>query len=173
MHATFDINDKYLGSGVVLCRSVKKYGADTHVRTILQFAESRLELNQLEKLLITPEILLDPLCMNITTGGIGGNYLRVGNIGFCLKRPDPNKLSIGVRRHYTTNGSHWTGKTHKPETIKKQKQTFKEISHQQGEKNSQYGTCWITHDEFKSKKIKKSELEIWITQGWFQGRRIK
>ena len=31
-----------------------------------------------------------------------------------------------------------------PEAIKKKKETFKEIGHQQGEKNSQYGKVWIT-----------------------------
>ena len=31
-----------------------------------------------------------------------------------------------------------------PENIEKRKQTFKEIRHQQGEKNSQYGKMWIT-----------------------------
>lgn len=66
----------------------------------------------------------------------------------------------------------WYGKKHKQETIEKYKRTFKEIGHQQGEKNSQYGTCWITK-EGENKKIKKEEFEIFEQQGWKKGRVIK
>lgn len=44
--------------------------------------------------------------------------------------------------------------------------------HQQGEKNSQYGTCWITNGEI-NKKIKKKELVKYISNGWRKGRKIK
>lgn len=38
-----------------------------------------------------------------------------------------------------------------------------------GDKNSQFGTCWIHNDE-ASKKIKKEELDIWLGLGWTKGR---
>ena len=50
--------------------------------------------------------------------------------------------------------------------------TFKEIKHQQGEKNSQYGTCWVMKDN-ENKKIKKEELDTYIQMGWIKGRKIK
>ena len=40
-----------------------------------------------------------------------------------------------------------------------------------GQKNSQYGTCWITKLG-KNKKIKKDLLEFYLNQGWIQGRKI-
>lgn len=66
----------------------------------------------------------------------------------------------------------WCGKKHKQETKEKWKNTYKRIKHQQGEKNSQYGTCWITK-EGENKKIKKEELEIFEQQGWKKGRVMK
>ena len=54
----------------------------------------------------------------------------------------------------------------------KTKETFKTINHQKGEKNSQYGTCWI-HNNNESIKIKKEELEKYISSGWIKGRKIK
>ena len=66
----------------------------------------------------------------------------------------------------------WVGKKHKEETIEKVKNTYKEIKHQQGEKNSQYGTCWVTKDN-ENKKIKKEELDTYIQMGWIKGRKIK
>ena len=66
----------------------------------------------------------------------------------------------------------WLGRKHKKESIEKIKNTFKEIKHQQGEKNSQYGTCWVTKDN-ENKKIKKEELDTYIQMGWIKGRKIK
>ena len=56
--------------------------------------------------------------------------------------------------------------------ISKRKNTYKLINHQQGEKNSQYGTCWI-HNDKENKKIKKDELENYINDGWIKGRKMK
>lgn len=46
--------------------------------------------------------------------------------------------------------------------------------HQKGEKNSNYGKCWIYNEELKeSKSIKKDELHFWIEKGWKKGRKMK
>jgi hypothetical protein len=63
----------------------------------------------------------------------------------------------------------WQNKKHTIETKIKMKNTFKIINHQQKEKNSQYGTCWITNEK-ESKKIYKGDL---IPDGWKKGRKIK
>lgn len=44
--------------------------------------------------------------------------------------------------------------------------------HQKGEGNSQFGTCWI-HNEIESKKIKKTELDSFLSNGWIKGRKMK
>lgn len=60
-----------------------------------------------------------------------------------------------------------------PEMIEKKKATFKKIKHQQGEKNSQYGTCWISFiDPNMSKRIPKNLLPLYIDQGWIKGRNV-
>ena len=78
---------------------------------------------------------------------------------------DPRYLSGELKPSFS-------GKKHKQETKEKWKETYKNIKHQQGEKNSQYGTCWITK-EGENKKIKKEELEIFEQQGWKKGRVMK
>lgn len=71
----------------------------------------------------------------------------------------------------------WCGRKHKPETIEKAKQTYKEHKHQQGEKNSQFGTCWVYKLDENNKpiniKIKKEEIDNYIKEGWIKGRKIK
>jgi hypothetical protein len=51
----------------------------------------------------------------------------------------------------------------------KRKRTNSERKHQQGELNSQFGTCWVTNG-IESKKIKKTELESFIVLGFKTGR---
>ena len=52
---------------------------------------------------------------------------------------------------------------------KKRIGTFEKIKHQQGERNSQYGSMWITNG-IKNKKISKNDT---IPNGWKKGRKIK
>ena len=58
------------------------------------------------------------------------------------------------------------------ERKKKRKNTFAKIGHQQGSKNSQFGTCWIRHDLHGNKKIQKDLLSQYIEQGWVKGRKM-
>lgn len=66
----------------------------------------------------------------------------------------------------------WKGRKHSKETIKKMIQSAK--GRQSGSKNSQYGTCWIRNPISNNiKKIPKTELELYLIQGWLRGRKIK
>jgi hypothetical protein len=47
--------------------------------------------------------------------------------------------------------------------------THKLKGNHKGNKNSQFGTCWITKNN-ENKKIKNYDLDIWIQQGWIKGR---
>lgn len=55
-----------------------------------------------------------------------------------------------------------------PEIKNRIKRTFAENGHQQGNKNSQYGTMWIT-DGVNSRKIKKTDE---VPEGWHKGRKM-
>lgn len=79
-------------------------------------------------------------------------------------------ISEGVKNYIAENGSWWSGKNHKPESIEKQKATYAISEHQKGTKNSQYGTMWISSlTENKSKKHSKNEP---IPIGWIKGRKF-
>lgn len=50
-------------------------------------------------------------------------------------------------------------------------ETHKLNCHQQGEKNSQFGTCWIYNPETEENfKIKKEELYEYLSKGFKKGR---
>ena len=69
MHSTDDLDDGYLGSGKRLWRSLNKYGRETHSYEILEHLHSRESLRIREHMLVTEELLGDPLCMNLALGG--------------------------------------------------------------------------------------------------------
>lgn len=71
LHSTDDLNDSYLGSGLRLLRSVKKYGAGAHQREILEILPTREAASNREKELITEEMRADPECLNCGAGGLG------------------------------------------------------------------------------------------------------
>lgn len=71
MHSTDNLEDGYLGSGVRLTRSVKKYGAAQHRREILEDLPTRQAASDREKELITEEMRSDPECLNCGAGGLG------------------------------------------------------------------------------------------------------
>jgi hypothetical protein len=58
-----------------------------------------------------------------------------------------------------------------PNSRAKRKATYQKIGHSQGEKNSQFGTCWIYNDQ-GNRKIKKEEIDIYLAQGYIKGRKL-
>ena len=76
-------------------------------------------------------------------------------------------------QHYIDKG-YKLGKTFKTKEIKNIKisQAHKILNYQKGEKNSQYGTCWI-YNEKENRKIKKEELDLYLSKGWKKGRKFK
>ncbi len=65
----------------------------------------------------------------------------------------------------------WTNRKHTNET--KEKIGSKNSITQKGEKNSQYGSCWIIlENEKKCIKINKNELNDYLSKGWIKGRKM-
>ena len=192
MHSTFNLKDGYLGSGKRLRYSINKYGKENFELVILDFYNSREDLINAEIELITEELLHnDSLCMNLRKGGKGGFisdeqqkhrskcasevlHYKLQNDGefrdnWLLKRKEGVIKAKSEGRMITFGGKRkdWTGLSHTDESKKKIGEQ-NSIS-QKGEKNSQFGTCWITKDN-ENRKIKKEELINYTTDGWIKGR---
>jgi hypothetical protein len=194
MHSTHNLDDGYIGSGLRLRRSIRKYGIENHTKEILEFLPTREELVLREIEIVTKELVDDPMCMNLREGGIGGlsdekHYIKFVNAGISnfekskekrdlnlsLKRKDIGwlkkngvKISNGLKNYYLNNENSFKNKNHSEET--KQLMSEKKKGTGTGESNSQYGTCWITKDG-TNKKIKKEDLETYLNEGWVKGRK--
>jgi len=68
-HATNNINDDYMGSGVAIKNAIAKYGYDNFTKVVIAEASSREELWKLEKEIVNEDVVSDPLSYNMTYGG--------------------------------------------------------------------------------------------------------
>ena len=197
MHSTDDLEDGYVGSGTMLWHSIKKHGRENFKLEILEFCSDRESLKQREAELITEEMLNDPMCMNLTLGGEGGwdtvnkntevRKIRSHNMTKQNKTRwlDPNWIEQQSKRKTRQNKQlikegrlkswkenySWKGKKHSEETKAKMRDSLK--GKQSGNKNSQFGTCWIYHGEYGNKKIKIESIQDYLDQGWIRRRKLK
>lgn len=194
VHSTRILEDGYLGSGTRLKAEISKYGKENFKREILEYRQDKKSLYLREKEIVNEELRQHELCLNLVDGGVsGGDFSHLNdssithiqrakkaairsNQNIEKRRKSSDRMRILSKKRHSlglVKYGNFQGKTHTEKTIEKQKVTFKEIGHQQGEKNSQFGKCWIYHELIGSKKCKKELLPEYLEQGWVKGRKMK
>lgn len=188
MHSTDNLEDGYKGSGKVLKASIMKHGIENFQFEILEYLSDRKALKEREKEVVNQEEIENKLCMNLQLGG-GGGFIsdehaykfhaaggrKVRQMFSAIHRQkfkeDPEYKAKCIAKRQATKAS----RTYKKREYSHSEESKKKIGlasalKQKGEGNSQFGTCWISKDEVK-KKIKRSQLEDFINQGWSCGRK--
>lgn len=163
MHSSDSLEDGYLGSGKILGYSRHKYGDENHTREILEICESREQLKSREKEIVNEDMLKDPLNMNLKYGGEGG-FTKESSSKGARNRNKKYGLPLNLLK---SRG--FKNKKHSEKSLIQLKETFKKNKHAVGERNSQFGTIWLTNG-IKNCKIKRNEE---IPSGWYRGRIIK
>jgi hypothetical protein len=188
VHSTDNLDDGYLGSGTRLKKSIQYHGRKLHKREILEFFESREDAYNRESEVVNENLLEDHKCLNLSLGGIGlakEEYARLfgkkGNESFkkritedeefrksfVEKAKESNKNNLrGFCKNPKDYGKTFEGHSHTEEV--KRSIGEKNSLHQQGEKNSQFGTIWV-NKEGANKKIKKEEKVNYLEKGWSLG----
>ena len=73
-HTTNNLQDGYLGSGVLILKAIEKYGAENFQREILCYCETQEELDQKEAEFIQAyNAIEDESFYNLREGGLGGD----------------------------------------------------------------------------------------------------
>lgn len=167
-HETNNLDDGYLGSGILIRRAIEKYGEENFTREILFECSSQEEMNAKEAELVNEEFLKCDDIYNIKLGGKGGfdfinnnseiksnaNFTKWNSLpkqkrcAICKKIS--NKLKRVWKEHpekfkniHRINPISFKGKHHTDET----KQKMREKAHLRvGEKNSSFGTVWIYNE---------------------------
>lgn len=104
-HATENLNDEYLGSGVALSKAIEKYGKQFFERKILHICETKEEMYLIEEKLVNHN---DPLSYNLRRGGKGGwDHVDSRGDKNPMKRPEVVEKVVSTSRN---NGSYYTEK---------------------------------------------------------------
>lgn len=128
-HSTDNLNDGYMGSGIIIKRAIAKDGKDNFTKEYLAFCDSEDTLNYLEKFYIKKYKAKD-VGYNLTDGGEG------------LQNPN---IEIRQKISASRKGKpRFLGKTHSNNTKQKMSESHK------GNKNPFYGKH---HSEETKRKI--------------------
>lgn len=189
MHQTNDLLDGYVSSGKLINAAIQKYGLENFKREILYVFDNPEEMKLKEKELV----VVSEQSYNLCEGGHGGfdyiNRSKMNNkdhdteLMKATRSANMNALwasdEFRHRHLERTIKGHKSGKmaagyfgnrsitnANSAESIQKRVKTYERIGHQSGEKNSQYGTCWITNgvtnhkcDYHTEKKLLLRDLE--------------
>jgi len=72
VHKTNNLDDNYMGSGVNIKRSIKKYGLENFKKEYIGIFNNDEEMFKMESKIVTEEFINDPSTYNIVIGGSGG-----------------------------------------------------------------------------------------------------
>jgi hypothetical protein len=196
-HKTKDLNDNYMGSGKYLKRAQEKYGLENFKKEILFVFDTPEQMYAKEAEIVNEDFLVAENTYNLKKGGFGGwdyinshenrddlvkiqRWLEAGRKEFIRKikediqyrekllpkyRKNLEKANNECRKRYPQGT--FFGKKHSAEFKEKMSCIMKDK--QLGDKNSQFGTMWITND-IENKKIKKTDI---IPEGWHKGRKCQ
>ena len=195
-HKTLNLDDEYMGSGKILHRAFAKHGIENFKKEILSVFDNKEEMFKKEKELV----FVNESTYNIKEGGCGGfDFININKLNKSFNwlksiKSEENRKKVseglkkyrkslseeektkqkekrikGQKKYFQENGSWWNGKKHKESTKKKQSETHK--GKYVGEKNNNYGKCWINNG-IENKTIKKETLDEWILKGYKKGMRM-
>ena len=174
-HKTSDINDDYMGSGLLIKRAIAKYGLENFEKEILVVCETAEDMFSKERELVE----IGPHSYNLNEGGHGGfSYINSIGKNKNFNWADYKNHDATMKGYYSGigaddfvkpkfKGNEFSGKRH---TSKSKLEIGQKNSvHQTGQGNSQFGSMWVTNGK-TNLKIKKTEA---IPDGYRKGRVIK
>ena len=189
VHKTMNINDGYMGSGKVIKDAIQKYGINNFKKDILETFEDSESMYAKEKQIVNEEFLSRDDVYNLRRGGHGGfDYLNSNGLNTQWKdknskqlktsislkqkwKNDPNyalalRAVLGVRSDNFIESAKqsFSGRSHTNNTREKMRNSA--VGKHNGNKNSQFGSMWITNGNI-NKKINKTDS---IPDGWRKGR---
>jgi len=68
-HATKNVNDSYMGSGIGIKNAINKYGVENFTKEIIATADNADALWDLEKEIVNEDVVKDPMSYNNAYGG--------------------------------------------------------------------------------------------------------
>ncbi len=112
-----ELNDRYMGSGVLLKKAIKKYGRENFRKEILETFEEREKAFEREREIVTEDYVSMNHTYNVASGGCGGD-LRSG-----LKCSDETRKKISeaaIKRNADPRFKEMLSRVHKGKKLTKE-----------------------------------------------------
>ena len=163
VHKTNNIDDGYMGSGVLLHQAYKKYGIENFTKEILKYFDNMQDMFNYEAEIVNEEMILNKNCYNVQLGGqffstkgyIPCINVENSNIHAWLRKDDPRYNVIFIP---TFKNKHHT------EEIKNQIRKIMTPA------NSTNDRVWVNKDGIV-KYLRKDLLIEYLNEGWSLGRK--
>jgi hypothetical protein len=180
--------NQYYGSGKQITAAIKKYGVENFKKEVLQYCSSMEEMANKEAEIVTEDFVKRLDTYNMHKGGPGGWDHYNGSKEHSANsskggKKSAKRLNEFIAEQKSSNTAWWQNwyskvcETNKeltlraltPEARERRKDTFKQIGHSQGEKNSQFGRIWISN--VLTKEVKRITINDTIPEGWVRGKK--
>ena len=174
----------YFGSGKQITAAIKKYGIDNFKKEVLHYCNDAHEMAVKESEIVTEDFVKRSDTYNMHKGGYGGwdhyngtNAQRESSRrGAKLRADRPDNLFKDPEWQKNFNSmknpkivADLCNRAKSPKAKAKRKNTFANIKHQQGEKNSQFGRIWVSN--ILTKEVKRITISDTIPEGWVRGKK--
>jgi len=188
VHKTNNIDDNYMGSGSAIKLAINKYGIENFKKDILEFFDTYEAALLEEEEIVDKDFIIRDDVYNLRIGGVGGfehiNNVPVKerkNVKELKRKIASGELKVGGSDNWTDEGRRRiievarknaplaNALANTPKSRIKRKNTYKEINHQAGLNNSQYGRYWISNIE--TKEIRRINKDNLIPVGWVRGKK--
>ena len=108
-HATKDVNDSYMGSGIGIKNAINKYGAENFTKEIIATADNADALWDLELKIVNEEVVKDPMSYNNAYGG--KHYLHgLKQYDYDAFIEHQRKAGQQYAKNFTGNSKEWHAK---------------------------------------------------------------
>lgn len=131
-HETFDLNDKYIGSGKAFKHAVKKYGKENFTKEILFIFDNKQEMLEKEKELVNKNFIISNENYNLIEGGV------LNTAGYVSATNNGSNFLISLLEF--ENDSNITGITKGFTNVKIDSGTYKQISNIEFDNGDYVGT---------------------------------
>lgn len=162
IHSTDSLEkDRYFGSGKYISRAIKRYGKLSFTKEILEFYPNRQALSEAESAYVTEDLLRDPLCYNLRTGGDSG-------ASSSLTEGGKNQ----IRQTLLEKNARWMSKGNDSFLVPQEDfSSFLEkgYSFGRGKNRPKKGLVYV-HNGTVNRSVPKESLQKYLNEGWKKGR---
>lgn len=195
-HKTDNLDDGYMGSGVLITRLVKKYGLHSFTKEYLAIFDNPNDMFEMESQIVNEEFLVNESTLNLALGGNGGwmtvnsslthedrqKISKLGNVAYKEKLNSDSDFATKIGKKISDSlKSQWeqglfaekplTGfyKLTKEGEFHHTSETKEKIKNSLAKKLQ--GTVWVKNKDLNlTKQIPVDELQNHLDDGWEKGR---